>query len=83
MEEPQGGDSVLVLLARIDEKLTAALATQTEHATDIKELQTTQGQHGNRITALETASTSLKTWVPIVIATVAALAAIAGIFIPG
>lgn len=84
MADELGGDPqtrMFEMLARIDEKLSNALKTQTAHEADIKELKQGQVDHGNRLTAIESKSTVWSTWIPTLIAAVAALAAVAVVFV--
>ncbi|HET6916910.1 MAG TPA: hypothetical protein VFH56_12540 [Acidimicrobiales bacterium] len=55
MTEPvHTGDPVAVILARMEVKLDNALTEQSRHSTIIDRHDATLGEHGNRITALET-----------------------------
>lgn len=55
MSEPTSmGDPVAVILARMEVKLDNALTEQSRHSTIIERHDQTLGEHGNRLTALET-----------------------------
>lgn len=55
MSEPtQHADPVAVILARVEVKLDNALTEQSRHSTIIDRHDSILGEHGNRITALET-----------------------------
>jgi hypothetical protein len=69
------------MLARIDEKLTNALKKIDEHESDISKINLTLDSHGNRLTAIESASTTWRQWVPTLIAAIAAMSAVAVLFI--
>lgn len=56
MTEPIPVDHVAVILARMEVKLDNALTEQSRHSTIIERHDGILGEHGNRITALETRS---------------------------
>lgn len=56
--DSQLGDPTAVILARMEVKLDNALTEQSRHTTTLDRHDSILGEHGNRITALETAGTT-------------------------
>ena len=69
-------ESLHMAIGRLDGKIDIMLASQSSLSDRIAEVATKQGEHGERLVALETRSGSIKWSVPVFIAAVAAFAAI-------
>jgi hypothetical protein len=58
----QAGDPVAVILARMEVKLDNALTEQGRHTTTLDRHDKELGRLGNRVTSLETARDSTRSW---------------------
>ena len=67
-------ESLHMAIGRLDGKIDTMLASQYSLAARISEVATKQGEHGERIVALETRSGSVRWGIPVIVGALAASA---------